>query len=422
MIERTQTKITFNKENKIVIKTLKRYLKNINLSAGNIQYLDIFQISIDSSLLTSMIDFSFPLTDTNKEIFVRNTIHRMKKDGKESLDNFGEILEIEAEKYYQSEFKKWYCLLPLNINKQSLLGKRWFSIGDKRLFTRKWNYIFRNFKIDDWFKEIKLNNRIEKEFILQNFIPLEVCIYERDHQSAFRQAESSFITLCSVLNLPLVFNRSRISFGGITRPLNKINPPPVYGVFNDAFEYVATYVETLPINDYKIIDIPKDRIRKAQIFISTLEKHTNNSPIKELVKRTIGIHFRAFDKTTWESAFLLLWQACELITRNPQLDNREVSRRLKILLSKNQDFFSDYIDLTRVVRNEFVHGGIFPENEESIVHMLKMIVEQSILELFLISKKIKTLDRLDLFYQTGSYNRKKIISYLRTLEYIKSRL
>ena len=167
---------------------------------------------------------------------------------------------------------------------------------------------------------------------------------------------------------------------------------------------------------YKISRNKYNKIKKYfNIFI---EKNDENS-IESFIGNFFFNYLRALFLDERHNIFLVFWQLLEYITLSENGNTKEVIKRIKIILSKNNKYF-DYDNILEAFaqkRNDIVHKGDVSCVDDDDINIIKDFIIIYMDFIILEYKKLKTKGMLRKYFEYNSRQSefseiKKIINYL----------
>lgn len=156
-----------------------------------------------------------------------------------------------------------------------------------------------------------------------------------------------------------------------------------------------------------IKNLTKISINEIILFIENLQ--VNKSRINDILIASIKLYASALDTTDYSNAFLSLWQSLETITMlsSERYSMSEVVDRVLCLINSKNLVYKHFLDLSASRRNDLVHKGIFNEQGQSEVQLLKIICKYCILSFIEKIDKYKTYEKIEIFYKITGLNTTK---------------
>jgi len=422
---RQKALVSWNSKQKDVVDRYVSYLSQIlNIGQnGEVSTSEIAKLEIFLKILAQNINIAgISDLETKRNLIFQAAFLRFGKYETKNISTFSEALTAETDQHLNRPFKKFWILLPLNVYPGAKFDRfRSFSILSKRLLIRNWNYIEKHFDYTTFMTDVNRKLPIFKIPLHSYFVPILVAVDAQDDQKAFDEANRSFDLFRSLLNLQFTFGMSSLQFGGYPRPLAKILPPPIYGVFDGTRKYLQFYYNIVNNYEYTQNDIADDKIIRCRKLASTLKSTKSEDDIMSLNVEVLEKYGEALDTSEWRLSFLILWQILESITlqSNEEFSMKTVVNRINILFGQNQ-LNKDLLSALYQTRNLLVHKGYFP-SEQGLreVNLLKSIVEPSMQSILAQAKYLPTKNSLNKFYEHATDNnadlneRARIISLIR---------
>lgn len=361
-----------------------------------------FKLEAIVYVLSSLIGLHGITNASIKNGIITQACFRLRTCKKQDAATFRRVLAAGVRRHLRLAEHPYRIVFPLNIDSRSLERRRWFATSGLRFSIRSWPYVKRHLALDDWLRQAKLIAGVDERSLHHSFTPLEVIAPDRGPRESFDEACTAFELLRSVLNLEVFGSYYSIQFG-VRKPLGKIMPPPVYGVFNEDGGFETLYVEERPPRKYDQPRIQPDRIRQADRLLRQLsQRHEPRSTIG-LVEEAIRKYGRALDTTNWRDAFLSLWQVLELLTHEPNTTYKmwNVCERASTLL-QTHPLMVDILYTCYQTRNALVHRGRFSDEGLIEVGMLKIIVERCIDAVYGLGRACPDWHSLVVYYQNAA--------------------
>lgn len=416
--------VTWNSKHETLIKRYVDLLSEILKvnSNGKVETSEITKLEVYLKILAQNITIQeISDLETKRQLIFRATFTRFGKYKSKDIHTFRKALAAVTNQYLARPVQKFKILLPLNVRPGELDKFRSFSVLNKKLLVRNWNYVQKHFEYSTFMTDVNRHLPSFKTSLTSYFVPVLITIETQDYQQAFNKANRAFDLLRSLLNLQLTFGTSTIQFGGYPKPLGKILPPPIYGIFDEHGKYMQFYYNTVRDYEYKHNSIPDDRIVQVRKLASKILVPKSDDDTVSLNIEVLEKYGEALDTSEWRLSFLVLWQILESITlqSNEEFSMKTVVNRINIIFGQNQ-LIRDLLSALYQTRNLLVHKGHFP-SEQGLreVNLLRYIVEPCMNFILSQTKYLPTKNSLNKFYEHAAANnadlaeREQIISLIK---------
>jgi len=399
---------------------LSRILK-VN-SKGNVETSEIAKLEVYLKILAQNITIQeISDLETKRQLIFRATFTRFGKYKSKDIHTFRKALAAETNQYLARPVQKFKILFPLNVRPGEFDKFHSFSILNKKLLVRNWNYVQKHFEYSTLMTEVKRHSPSYNTSLTSYFVPILITTEAQDYQQAFNKASRAFDLFRSLLNLQLKFGTSTMQFGGYPKPLGKIFPPPIYGIFDEHGKYVRFYYNTVRDYQYMHNSIPDDRIVQVRKLASKILVPKSDDDTVSLNIEVLEKYGEALDTSEWRLSFLVLWQILELIAlqSNEELSMKNVVNRINIIFGQNQ-LIRDLLSALYQTRNLLVHKGQFP-SEQALreVNLLKYIVEPCMNFILSKTKYLPTKNSLNKYYEHAASNNADLAERERIISLIK---
>lgn len=389
---------------------------------GRVTTSKVIELDIYLKIMAQNINIhSIADAEIRRQLISKATFNRFGKYQTQNTFTFCRALTAETNQYLMRPLKQFKILFPLNVSPGQFDRFRSFSVLNRKILLRNWKHIQKHFEYGTFTTHVNHHLPSFKTPLSSHFIPVLVKVEAQDYQQAFDEANRAFDLFRSLLNLQLTFGTSTIQFGGYPKPLGKILPPPVYGVFNEDGEFLQFFYNSVRDYEYGPNSISNDRIIKvrnlaSRILIPKSDKDTVSLNVEVLEK-----YGEALDTSEWRLSFLVLWQILESITlqSNEEFSMKTVVNRIDIMFGQNQ-LIKDLLSSLYQTRNLLVHKGHFP-SEQGLkeVNLLRYIVEPCMNFILSQTKHLPTKNSLNKFYEHASANDADLAERARIISMIK---
>lgn len=392
---------------------LKRYLKEF-LSIleikddGHVQTTKGFALMLYRKILVQNIELRGVDAIDIKDGLVFKTVFRLKKLRQQDIHGFRRSLAAEVRRYLDRPSIKYTVLLPFHAASVTPPPIKHIQILGIQLLFSDWSHVRKNFEYTRFLQDADMflrrqNGRIE---IDSRFVPVLVEIEAKNAREAFDKVEPAFGLMRATFALYHHYGTYHEQWGGYPRPIAKVLPPPVYGVFKRSGEFELLLYHTTKLEEYQHNAFSLQEIKYLRKLARTFRTNPKQTETRSLIVDALQKYVQAHETNEWRLAFLLLWQILELLAlqTSEQFTMKNVMTRIGILLrqdTKATDLLSALYD----TRNQFVHQGNFPE-EQGLreVSLIKSIAERSINQIFAKAEKLPTKASLQRYYDHAGTN------------------
>ncbi|MGD9895079.1 MAG: hypothetical protein AB7U18_27660, partial [Dehalococcoidia bacterium] len=317
-----------------------------------------------------------------------------------------------------AKHERFYALLPLSVRGDRLAGVKVFESLDVRFQVATWKWVSARLALDDWRTECTLNPRAFP-FEQQQFLPLVAEIWGRSNEDAFRRAEAGFDFLRAVLNMSAQFGM--ITFqNGLPRPLGAVLAPPAYGVFRLDGTLIGAYLNPSTPRRYDAGALSEPQVEWSRQQLRRWKPSAKSGgDIRNIIVDTVSRYGQAMETADWREAFLMLWQALEILTtRQDEPFNMSIVCKRTAALFDNNEMIRDLIEALAGTRNALVHRGRFSANGLRVINVLKWVVEQSVETLDAFSRRARTSDWLWSFYAAAPMQERQLKQQASIVNYL----
>jgi hypothetical protein len=311
-------------------------------------------------------------------------------------------LASEVRRYANQRNRQYIIMFPFHAYSYNPPPIKQIQILGIRFQFSNWGYVKRNFEFPRFLQDADLFLRRENGHINieSRFVPILVQAESRNAREAFDKISPAFDLMLAIFALYHHYGTYNEQWGGYPRPLAKVLPPPVYGVFKKTGEFELLLYDTPKIEEYDQIAVSAQEVKYLRDLARRFKKYPKETDTYFLILESLYKYAQAHETNEWRLAFLLLWQILELITlqTSEQLSMKNVISRVGILLNKDKNVL-DLLPALYATRNELVHLGNFPDEQGlNEVSLMKSIAERTINQLFSKVKKLPTKASLQRYY------------------------
>lgn len=407
----------------IVSRNIKAYMDILSVDAdGKVKTSKGFELDAYMKILSQNIEiYNISSPEIKRRLLFKAGFTRLKKYKNQNIHTFRRALSAEVQKYLSLPVKQYWIFFPLHVVHDQLKNFRSFKILGKKLFFRNWEYVQKHFMLDKFIENTQFRLQKSNVSLGSDFTPVMILSEGRDLNEVFDGAQRIFDLFRCLLNLLSQFGAYHRQFGWPPKPLAKILPPPVYGVFNLDGTFVNYYQDMATYPEYGKNYLSLNKISAGRKLANILKTPKSNDDTVQLIIVALEKYGRALDTTEWPLAFLELWQILELLAlqTSEQFNMKNVKNRVDILLQKSQ-FAKDLLQALYETRNALVHEGHFPHRQGvEEIGLLKYIVEVSINGMFKQLKNFRTRGSLAKFYDYSPVNNLDLAESHRVISVIQ---
>lgn len=367
---------------------------------GRVQSRKIFGVERYSLLLAHFVQIQgVDSIETRKNLIFRAFFNRLKTYRQQNLLGFRKALAAEVRNYLKRPISPYTVLYPLHVTSSEYSGPDSFQVLDIQIRVCSWESVTKEFETEPFFKRVGTLPYNSSPNLKDDFVPLVLATHARDPSQAFAPAYESAHLLRSILNLQQSLFRGRLQYGYPT-PLSVFLPPLAHAVFDKdgRFEHFAYSTEVIWKTGTNSLDM--EQCRNAQDFINTLGVPKTARETAHLIADGLSRYGHALDTADRRTAFLMMWQILEQLTlqSSENFSQRQVTSRVNALLRQHISV-KDSMRFLTDIRNTFVHHGQFPDDVAlETLNILKLVVEQAIIELLNLKSDFQTTASLRRFY------------------------
>lgn len=210
-----------------------------------------------------------------------------------------------------------------------------------------------------------------------DYLPVRIHVSSRSIHEAADTALDHLDLVRAIWNLFYNMKQSsRLSFGGKSKPVNKIITGPIHTLHKtngellarDIWWYEPSFIE--PITTHNT----GQDVDKLNDFMRRVWKQLPKISYSIVVEDALRKYVRALDERNWNNAYLHLWSVLELLT-NTLHDSYDVTIRRAAFIFEERDYYFQVLKHLRDYRNHFVHHDASDSGIESYLYQLKNIVE-----------------------------------------------
>jgi hypothetical protein len=345
--------------------------------------------------------------ERKRSLVGRAAFRRLKKYRIQSVAAFRRAVAAEARQHLRGVPQKYWILFPLHVSPANMRTFRWFTVLGTRLRVRSWKRVRSDFDLDRFLRDTALPMDGLTISLEADFTPIMAMVEGRNSHEAFREAGRAFDLFRSLLTVAGQFGRMYKRFGYQLKPLGSILPSPVYGVFESGGAYLEYWYSTKTYPMYERSLVQSSQVRVARSLAKRLACAVGGAGTGSLVVEAVEKYGDAMDAREWRHCFLIFWQILELLTLQTNgLNIKQVTNRICALLGQDQ-LTADLLRVLYDTRNELVHLGRFPaEDEQGLIeiNLLKHVVDASLGAMLAQLTRVPDRDTLDKFYRHATLN------------------
>lgn len=340
-------------------------------------------------------------SDADKRKLIEKAICKTNGSSLNCVDELETNMRSVKKEYSKKGKKTFYFVYPLKIEYNSIKNS-YFTIHDTEIKIHNYKYIRDNFSLDTLIKQDnrytdtdeKIKDSLKRS--LSYFVIEEKAINVYDGK---KSASDKIELLRSIINFHLYFGVIQL-YGDETKSVSPVAPSKAFFAFNSNCDHIQTWT-TFDTFNYKEIDFTKGTLGHSETIKSiewTIQEINSipNRKFKNLIIAAFRFHNDGLDYYYNPSlSFLCFWQMFELISRTSS--HKDVCKRMLSFFEEKYPY-ADIIMVLKNRRNEFVHEGKSDVITANDVNMIINLAQRTILFLIRNAKQIKTIKRLELFY------------------------
>ncbi len=379
------------------------------LNSQQIKHIDevlikLEQIIDDSNKPENRVDYEMLVSEllcSNKnwsERLLFGCLHGMKYMKKGfNYEHLSRLCESSIENYRLMRTIKYYVPVNYNLQEKNQLN----SVTIKKVSnSRKCESILKGIE------RYKINSQhYEFNFDLlqdDSYSFLEFSVAGIDYNSCYDKFYATFLLLRGILEFSYFRNIYNFKFGRhYPRNTSMIIHPPF--VYIESKEYKRD-LHFFKNRQTKAI-VRKFTVNEGNELVSRLldllKDENQNDTTRYLLSNCLRLYSLAIDSTTWEHAFLYLWNILDEITLSQKNRGNTQTVLERCIRFTDDDFINLYrnkINSLVSVRNNLVHKGI-SNVSDSDVGLLKLICVNAILFLVEEMENIVYVEQLELVYE-----------------------
>ncbi len=389
------------------IRALIQSIQNSNLFAG-------FHVSPPLLLLSSLLN----LNDIADEYVVASLVFSVAVDNQENgqiaLPSFLDALGMKAKKYLERSHEEFHLIFPLNYDRNKLLVNH-FSINHIDFEIVTWDECQKKYDIASLCNRAKdfIHSQQNPIYWHEQSVPLFTKIFGRSPEEAFRRGEKAYEILTGSMNY-ILDNSITYQFSE-NKPLAKVLPSVVYGVFSPDGKLVCPYVDTDFINYQTLCNDDMD-FSKLQILINLAE---SSNCLDRRFSQALKSHIEGLETTYWDVAFLSFWRVFEILSfgDSSKYDMNDVVERTSILLGADKKT-RDFLSFCASRRNNLVHKGVFSSEGQPLVLTLKIFSKLCLNVFGKLIKNYRTIPMFEQYFALVNSSTEKLVEQKSIIENI----
>lgn len=383
-----------------------------NLRDGN-----IFKFDRIVYILGNLIGIQgFPDNNDEKQGIIKQGIRRFSHYRKKTIRWFIKALEQEVIQRQKKIPKRFYVIFPLNVSYQIMKRKRHFTVEKMRLKIRSLSQVAKEFEFIP-VQRLLQRKRREIEGSYTDFTYILVELQARNDREALRMANERVSLFRSICNFALSYGSIIWQYGTVD-PLGKIHPPIFMFVFNNEKKFITHWFSAGKFG-YRVARIQPEELKGIEKEVKYFET-LDSTKLKNVLTNCLSLYSYALDQIERGYIFLNLWQILELTALKDQsgITFNKVIDRIK-LIYKRDAVISDVLDALFAKRNRLVHKGKLASFSLKDVNQIRGIAEGCISFLLEITKRLRTTEALQDFYENIGLNGDRLQKKMAVINYIK---
>lgn len=321
---------------------------------------------------------------------------------KSEIQYFRRALSVEYDHILKNKQKFRVCIF-LNIKPEEvpseyrsvILGTEFRRITWDDFFARFGKDIINQVFIKDSKNGIFSSfSSIEHQFFdTLSFTPIEISIETYSVSGAVQIASDNHDLLRCSLNLPSVLG-SYSYFRSIPEPITKIFPTPLYIISFESKPDPIIYF-TIQKFKYKSNTFDTKAWDSSQKLIDNFSEESEKESCWGYLTSLLFLYQQALDLTIPSQCYLALWQVIEsgLKFGSERITSDDIYNRYSKIVNL-EPIHREILKILSHTRNTYVHTGIYPEDGDRILFILKIFVDSFLLALINKANKFPTIHHL----------------------------
>jgi hypothetical protein len=332
-----------------------------------------------------------------------------------------EAVGVAAQNYLSRPMQLYHVMLPLNVEGRLLSEVAKFSIQGVALTRETWPTFQKEYAHDRLTASIQDYLKYDMPDNLWNWsgIPLVAQVTARNPGEAFSKASDAYEILRAVFNV--VHDASPIQLQR-REPLASANPAAAYGVFFPDGRFAEAFIDVEQLSFQNRFLTPSKLASVLEMLDRLFADGRPASTIK-IYLDALRAYNRGLDATNWQNAYLSLWQSLEVMTTfdlRGTYRMEDVVKRTKVLLTMDDDVLSDFLNLCADRRNSLVHRGLFSEDGQSNVLLLKAIARACLVRFLQLAKGFPSQVQLSEYFLRAHLTSEELSQRKQAIETILS--
>ena len=342
---------------------------------GKAQF-DGFAFKQLETILYGILNFSSDIPEIDSRNMLSKALINRGGIGEITQDNLlDEVKKLERE-YQSLPITRYALASSISINPNSILNN--IRLGN--------NLIIFESTLASRFRREAQNLLHEAEQSLfatapTNYLQLRVHVSEKSIECAARKALETIDFVRGIWNWVLNRRHSiRISFGGKSKPVNKIILGPLHTLHrpNGALATSTNWwYEPSYLGSITPLLVNQDDLGRFYKSLDHVKKKFKTLPYRIIVRDGLIRYTRALDERDWTTAFVKLWSILELLTASGGT-NYDVTIRRTAYIFQERDFHHQVLQNLRDYRNSSVHADNENSEIETFLYQIKSYVENLI--------------------------------------------
>lgn len=328
----------------------------------------------NETLLLKMVDFREGVPQQEASNIVQRALFKAGKKGELSRKTIISEINKEVNIYFQQPLKRFVLVTSLSINGNRLLPRMRFGT-DQIIFGKLPP------KFESESNRLKANISPVLQVIQpKDYMPVRVYLSSRSVFDAANIALDRIDMIRGIWNWSINYDKGlRITFTGSPKPINKIILGPIHTIhrpsgqlcLNTNWLFEPSYIAPIPLYDIS---------QKFEFIIKntkSVRKKLSQSQYSDDIISGLQRYSRALDEYNMNNAFLQLWSVLEMLTDTLN-QSYDVTIRRASFIFKDNNYYSQILELLRTYRNAFVHHNDSDQDVEVLLYQLRRVVERII--------------------------------------------
>lgn len=345
------------------------------------------------TLLYSMLDFSEEIPEIDARNITRKSIRKAGEKGEISKNSLLKEIKILENKYHKQPVERFALATSLSVGQMTQIRR--INIGRTQIIIG--GQLPRRF-IREAAKIRKEASQILYAPPPRHYSALRAHVSAKSHNEAVNKALDAIDLIRGIWNLYENKKHStRISVGGIPKPVNKIILGPFHTLHypngklaaTSTWWYEPSYLGAVQL--HRIVEIGS-----FFEYLNNVRSLLDKSHYKSELEKAIIRYSRSLDERDWNNAFLRLWGVLELLTDTIKQSYDSTIKRTAFLY-QDYEFYLQILKHLRYFRNLSVHSDAENPEIESDLFQLKNFVEDLLYFHLANSRRFKSMEEAGRF-------------------------